>query len=50
MVVLGNFDVERFIAAHLNFSGRGFDIVLFWDMETNSRRSCSARSWSKFTV
>ena len=27
----GKFDVERFIAAHLNFSGRGFDIVLFWD-------------------
>jgi hypothetical protein len=25
------FDVERFLAAHLNFSGRGFDIVLFWD-------------------
>src|ERR1700678_1711052 len=27
----GRFDVERFLAAHLNFSGRGFDIVLFWD-------------------
>jgi hypothetical protein len=25
------FDVERFLAAHLSFSGRGFDIVLFWD-------------------
>jgi hypothetical protein len=25
------FDVERFLAAHLNFSGRGFDIVLLWD-------------------
>jgi hypothetical protein len=25
------FDVENFLAAHLNFSGRGFDIVLFWD-------------------
>lgn len=25
------FDVERFLAAHLNFSGRGFDVVLFWD-------------------
>jgi len=25
------FDVERFLGAHLNFSGRGFDIVLFWD-------------------
>ena len=25
------FDVERFLAAHLDFSGRGFDIVLFWD-------------------
>lgn len=25
------FDVERFLDAHLNFSGRGFDIVLFWD-------------------
>jgi hypothetical protein len=24
-------DVERFLAAHLNFSGRGFDMVLFWD-------------------
>jgi len=23
------FDVERFLAAHLNFSGRGFDVVLF---------------------
>jgi hypothetical protein len=27
----GGFDVEKFIAAHLNFSGRGFDVVLFWD-------------------
>lgn len=27
----GRFDVERFVATHLNFSGRGFDIVLFWD-------------------
>jgi SAM-dependent methyltransferase len=27
----GRFDVNRFIAAHLNFSGRDFDIVLFWD-------------------
>lgn len=26
-----SFDVERFLVAHLNFSGRGFDIVLFWD-------------------
>ena len=25
------FDVERFLDAQLNFSGRGFDIVLFWD-------------------
>jgi hypothetical protein len=25
------FDVDRFLAAHLNFSGRGFDIVLLWD-------------------
>jgi hypothetical protein len=25
------FDVERFLAAHLNFEGRGFDVVLFWD-------------------
>ncbi|HEX9200238.1 MAG TPA: methyltransferase domain-containing protein [Acidobacteriaceae bacterium] len=25
------FDVERFLASHLNFSGRGFDVVLFWD-------------------
>ena len=25
------FDADRFLAAHLNFSGRGFDIVLFWD-------------------
>jgi hypothetical protein len=24
-------DVGRFLAAHLNFSGRGFDVVLFWD-------------------
>ena len=28
---LGRFDVERFLAAHLDFSGRGFDLVLFWD-------------------
>jgi len=27
----GRFDVERFLATHLNFSGRGFDIVLLWD-------------------
>lgn len=27
----GPFDVERFLATHLNFSGRGFDIVLLWD-------------------
>jgi hypothetical protein len=27
----GRFDVERFLAAHLDFSGRGFDVVLFWD-------------------
>jgi hypothetical protein len=27
----GGFDVEKFLAAHLNFSGRGFDVVLFWD-------------------
>ena len=26
-----DFDVERFLAAQLNFAGRGFDIVLFWD-------------------
>jgi hypothetical protein len=25
------FDVERFLEAYLNFSGRGFDVVLFWD-------------------
>jgi SAM-dependent methyltransferase len=25
------FDVERFLDTHLDFSGRGFDIVLFWD-------------------
>src|ERR1700733_9401490 len=25
------FDVERFLATRLNFSGRGFDVVLFWD-------------------
>jgi hypothetical protein len=25
------FDVDRFLETHLNFSGRGFDIVLFWD-------------------
>jgi hypothetical protein len=24
-------DVEGFLAAHLNFSGRGFDVVTFWD-------------------
>lgn len=28
----GRFDVQRFLAAHLDFSGRsGFDIVLLWD-------------------
>lgn len=27
----GRFDVEGFLATHLNFSGRGFDVVLFWD-------------------
>jgi len=27
----GCFDVERFLAMHLDFSGRGFDVVLFWD-------------------
>ena len=27
----GRFDVERFLTTHLGFSGRGFDIVLFWD-------------------
>jgi len=27
----GPFDVERFLATHLTFSGRGFDIVLLWD-------------------
>jgi hypothetical protein len=25
------FDVERFLATHLSFTGRGFDVVLFWD-------------------
>jgi hypothetical protein len=25
------FDVERFLTTHLDFSGRGFDVVLFWD-------------------
>lgn len=25
------FDVEKFLATHLAFTGRGFDIVLFWD-------------------
>lgn len=28
----GRFDVEKFLVAHLDFSGRGeFDVVLFWD-------------------
>lgn len=27
----GRFDVDRFLGSHLEFSGRGFDIVLFWD-------------------
>ncbi|HKO19362.1 MAG TPA: hypothetical protein VJU82_10800, partial [Acidobacteriaceae bacterium] len=27
----GPFDVERFLATHLTFSGRGFDVVLLWD-------------------
>jgi SAM-dependent methyltransferase len=26
-----NFDVERFIAANLDFSGRDFDVILLWD-------------------
>jgi SAM-dependent methyltransferase len=26
-----HFDVDRFLAAHLDFSGRNFDVVLFWD-------------------
>jgi len=26
-----HFDVDRFLAAHLDFSGRDFDVVLFWD-------------------
>jgi hypothetical protein len=25
------FDIERFLATHLSFTGRGFDVVLFWD-------------------
>lgn len=28
---VSHFDVERFLATHLGFSGRGFDVVLFWD-------------------
>jgi hypothetical protein len=27
----GGFDVDRFLAANLNFSGRTFDVVIFWD-------------------
>ena len=27
----GRFDVDRFLATHLVFTGRGFDVVLFWD-------------------
>jgi hypothetical protein len=27
----GEFDVERFVTTHLDFSGREFDIILFWD-------------------
>jgi len=27
----GRFDVEHFLATHLTFTGRGFDVVLFWD-------------------
>lgn len=27
----GPFDADRFLSTHLTFSGRGFDIVLFWD-------------------
>jgi SAM-dependent methyltransferase len=29
--VTGDFDVERFIAANLDFSGRDFDVILLWD-------------------
>jgi hypothetical protein len=25
------FDIEKFLTTHLSFSGRGFDVVLFWD-------------------
>jgi hypothetical protein len=28
----GRFDVERYLASHLDFAGRGFDVVLFWDV------------------
>ncbi len=27
----GRFDVERFLATNLNFSGRTFDVVILWD-------------------
>jgi hypothetical protein len=27
----GRFDIERFLTTHLSFSGRGFDVILFWD-------------------
>jgi hypothetical protein len=28
---VSHFDVDRFLTTHLGFSGRGFDVVLFWD-------------------
>src|SRR5580704_5986044 len=28
---VSHFEVDRFLAAHLGFSGRGFDVVLLWD-------------------
>jgi hypothetical protein len=28
---LERIDVEQFLATHLNFSGRDFDVVMFWD-------------------
>jgi hypothetical protein len=28
---VSHFDIDRFLMTHLGFSGRGFDVVLFWD-------------------
>jgi len=45
----GRFDVEGFLAAHLNFSGRGFDVVLFWDTADYLPQELLGQPWNGFT-